>query len=103
MVHVTCDLCGRELRAGEDQRYKVKIEITAVQDPDRLTEDDLDEDDMEAVSELLMAEECGLSEGDLGEPARQTLRYDLCPTCRKKFAKDPLNRQADIHFDFSEN
>jgi hypothetical protein len=103
MVHVTCDLCGKELRVQEDQRYIVKIEVYAATDPFEITEEDLDEDHMEAVSELIQDDE----EEALLEPqeelARQTRRYDLCPTCRKKFLKDPLNREANLHFDFSEN
>jgi hypothetical protein len=103
MVHVTCDLCGKELRPGEVQRYVVKIEVFAAHDPNQLTEDDLDEDHMEEISQLLAEEECGLA--DVGEEAagNSRLRYDLCPACRKKFLKDPLNRETALHFTFSEN
>src|ERR1700749_5157708 len=52
MLHVTCDGCGKELRAGEDH-HVVKIEVFAPHDPAELTEADLDEDHMEAVGELL--------------------------------------------------
>ena len=33
MLHVTCDLCGKELRPGEDHRYVVKLEVFAAPDP----------------------------------------------------------------------
>jgi hypothetical protein len=102
MVHVTCDLCGKELRVQEDQRYVVKIEVFAAGNPFEITEEDLDEDHMEAVSELIQDDEEELLEAP-DEPNRQTRRYDLCPACRKKFLKDPLNREANLHFDFSEN
>src|ERR1700733_11275682 len=46
MLHVTCDVCGKELRAGEDQRYVVKIEAFAAHDPSELTDADLDDDHM---------------------------------------------------------
>ena len=52
MLHVTCDHCGKQMRAGED-RYVVKIEVFAAHDPAEITEADLEEDHMEAVSELL--------------------------------------------------
>jgi hypothetical protein len=81
----------------------VKIEVYAAQNPFEITEDDLDEDHMEAVSQILQteAEEESLDVG--GGPVRRTLRYDLCPVCQEKFLKDPLNREANLHFDFSEN
>ena len=33
MLHVTCDLCGKELRPGDDHRYVVKIDVFAAHDP----------------------------------------------------------------------
>ncbi len=41
MLHVTCDLCGKELQASEDH-YIVKIEVFAAHDPAGITEADLD-------------------------------------------------------------
>jgi len=103
MVHVSCDLCGRDLRSKDDPHYVVKIEVYAAQNPFEITEDDLDEDHMEAVSQILQSEdEDALSEGE-ENGGRRILRFDLCPTCREKFVKDPLNREAALHFDFSEN
>ena len=59
MLHVTCDLCGKELRPGDDQRYVVKVEVFPTHDPAEITEEDLDEDHMEAVSQLLREMEEG--------------------------------------------
>ncbi len=53
MVHFTCDLCGKDLTASGDPRYVVKIVAYAGFDPTEITEDDLDDDHMEAVSQLL--------------------------------------------------
>lgn len=103
MLHVTCDLCGKVLRPGDDQRYVVKIEVFSAVDPAELTEADLDEDHMEAVSELIRAMEDGDEEAGPLEPATQHFRYDLCPACRKKFARDPLGKEVDSKFNFSEN
>jgi hypothetical protein len=101
MLHVTCDLCGKELRPGDDQRYVVKVELFAAHDPAEITEEDLDEDHMEAVSQLLREmEENGLEEID---DSQQNFRYDLCAACRAKFARDPLGREVAQKFDFSEN
>ena len=102
MLHVTCDLCGKELRPGDDH-HVVKIEIFAAQDPAEITEADLDDDHMEAVSELLREMEDGLEDPDVAEPPHRHFRYDLCPGCRKRFVRDPLGKEAAQKFDFSEN
>ena len=101
MLHVTCDLCGKEMRQGDDHRYVVKVEVFAAHDPAEITEADLDEDHMEAVSQLLREMENG--DADEVDPAQQNFRYDLCAECRVKFARDPLGREAAKKFDFSEN
>jgi hypothetical protein len=103
MLHVTCDLCGKELRLGDEHRYVVKIEVFAAHDPAEITEADLDEDHMEAVSQLLRDMEDNGDELDDADPPHQNFRYDLCPECRKKFSRDPLGRDAAQKFDFSEN
>jgi hypothetical protein len=101
MLHVTCDLCGKKLRPGEDH-YVVKIEVFAGHDPAELTEADLEEDHMEAVSQLIRQMEAGESPDDLS-PTSHHLRYDLCPECRKRYLRDPLSKDAAGKFDFSEN
>ena len=103
MLHVTCDFCGKELRPGDDHHYVVKIEAYAAHDPAEITEADLDEDHMEAVSELLREMEDNPDNPDLAEPTHAHLRYDLCPECRKKYQRDPLGKEAAQKFDFSEN
>jgi hypothetical protein len=105
MLHITCDLCGKELRAGQDH-YIVKIEVFAHHDPAQLTEADLEEDHMEAIGQLLR--ELDDDEAADGiEPSRHQLRYDLCPDCRKRYLRNPLNKElpkeAVQKFDFSEN
>jgi hypothetical protein len=103
MVHITCDLCGRELRQGGDQRYVVKIEAYAVHDPAEITEADLDDDHMEAVSQLLQEEEEQEGTVELAAPYMH-FRYDLCPDCHQKFVRDPLAREMLAQkLDFSKN
>jgi len=100
MLHVTCDLCGKELRGGGDH-YVVKIEVFPTHDPTVLTESDLDEDHMEAVSQMLREME-DMEAPDV-EPPSQQRRYDLCPECRTRYLRDPLSKEAAQKFDFSEN
>jgi hypothetical protein len=103
MLHVTCDLCGKELLPGDDHRYVVKIEVFAAYDPAEITDADLDDDHMEAVSQLLNEIDEGLAEPDEETPSYKSFRYDLCPNCHKKFLRDPLGKEAAQKFDFSEN
>jgi hypothetical protein len=101
MLHVTCDLCGKELRPGEDQHFVVKVEVFAAHDPAGLTEDDLDEDHLEAFGALLR--EMEENETEHIPPTCQHLRYDLCSLCRQRYLRDPLGKEASQKFDFSEN
>ena len=103
MLHFTCDLCGKEMLNQEDSRYVVKIEVFAAHDPREITEADLDEDHMEAVSQLLHEMENNVADPDLEAPSYKKFRYDLCPECQKKFLRDPLNKEQEQKFDFSEN
>ena len=81
---------------GDDHSYVVKIEVFAAQDPTELTEADLDEDHMEAVSQMLQDMEENLTEeADLAPPYKN-FRYDLCSACHKKFLRDPLGRLVNI-------
>ena len=104
MLHITCDVCGKELTSGrDDQRYVVKMEVYAAQDPAVLTEADLDEEHMEAVSQLLQEEEDELADPDLTSPQQRNFRYDLCPECHKRFLRDPRGKEGAQKFDFSKN
>ena len=103
MLHVTCDLCGKELCAGHDQRYVVKMEVFAAHDPAKITDVDLDDDHLEAVCDLLRALEDGDEQPEQVDPAYKHLRYDLCPECHRKFLRDPLGKDLAQKFDFSEN
>jgi hypothetical protein len=102
MVHFTCDLCGKDLTASGDPRYVVKIEAYAGFDPNGITDDDLDDDHMEAIAELLQRDE-GLSSEDLDAQAYKGFRFDLCADCHSRFLKDPLGRELLRPFDFSKN
>jgi hypothetical protein len=104
MIHVSCDVCGKKLRAGHDHSFVVKIEVFPMRDPVELTEEDLEEDHLEAVSQMLReAEESLLDDASALEPSGNKFRYDLCPQCRTKFVRDPLSREPAQKFDFSEN
>src|SRR4051812_28532979 len=102
MVHFTCDLCGKDLTAAGDPRYVVKIAAYAGFDPNEITEDDIDDDHLEAVSKLLRRDE-HLSAEELDSQHCKGFRFDLCPSCHVKFLKDPLGKELIRSLDFSEN
>jgi hypothetical protein len=102
MVHFTCDLCGKDLTLAGESRYVVKIEAYPSFDPTEITEDDLDEDHMEEISQILQHDDAPSLE-DIDVPLFKGFRYDLCPACHGRFIKDPLNRDMARSLNFSEN
>lgn len=98
MLHFSCDLCGQQLK---DDRYVARIEVYPAFDPDEITEADLNADQMQEVAAMIQhMEETGENLIEDCEPRR--MRFDLCPTCRKRFLKDPLGRNK-TRLRFSEN
>lgn len=102
MLQVSCDLCGRRICRGEEQHFILKMEIYAADDPSEITEDDLDNDHMETLSEIL-CQAVDLDEAEQLLPTTQQRRYDLCSNCRAKFLNDPLGQESAQNLDFSEN
>ncbi len=100
MLHFTCDHCGKALASGEDQRYVVKIEAFSAEEMADVTEADLEEDHMQAVSELLR----NLEETDSAvEEPNKHFRYDLCQGCHQRFVRDPLGKENNQKLFFSKN
>lgn len=102
MIRYSCDLCKRNLDPNEDLRYVVKIQISAAFDPAVTDDEEDDRDHLEEIQDLL--EQLEKTEpGEVGEDVHQQLRFDLCPECRKRFAKNPLGRENAKVLDFSKN
>ena len=85
-----------------DGRFVVKIEAYPGFDPTEIKEDDLEDDPMEAVSQILQRDEA-LSSDALSSTLHKGFRFDLCPSCHRKFVNDPLGKEAIRSFDFSKN
>jgi hypothetical protein len=100
MIHYSCDLCKREIEPEHDLRYVVKMEIFAAIDPAPAETED-DRDNLLEIQDILQRMEDSEDE-QIGDDVYQTLRFDLCPECRKKFLKNPLAREVK-QFDFSQN
>lgn len=98
MLRYSCDVCGKDLIPDEDHRYVVKIEVSAAHEPAELTEDDLDADAVESLSQMLAdaGDDADFS-GHL-PPVRREFRYDLCPECQKQYIRNPLARETVLQF-----
>jgi hypothetical protein len=100
MVLISCDLCGKELQPETSRYYVVRMEVVA-QGKNELTDDDLAEDNLEQVSQMLQhADDDEHSYEEV--PVREVKKFELCPSCRNKYVKDPLNRES-FSLDFSSN
>ncbi len=100
MLHFSCDLCGQQLR---NERYVAKLEIFPAFDPEAIDEEMLEEDHLQDVAETLdEMEAAGIETIDDSDETKQ-FRFDLCPTCHKKYLNDPLGRNAFNRLNFSEN
>jgi uncharacterized protein YlaI len=102
MMHFTCDQCGKEMRPDCDPRYAITIESRAAHDPSELTDEDLDEEHIETLSELLRDLEEG-EESPLLPPPKREFRYDLCHECHERFVRDPLGKDQIQKLHFSQN
>lgn len=100
MVHHSCDLCKRLIDPEEDLRYVVKIEVYAALDPVDVAADD-DRDNLLEMNEILERMDDAES-GAVGDDVYQTLRFDLCRDCRRRFLRNPLGRESK-KFNFSAN
>jgi hypothetical protein len=79
------------------------MEAYTATDPTLLTDENLGDDHVEEMARLLNAIEDGLEDAPEVLPTCQKLRFDMCVSCYRKFAKDPLGRDAAARFNFSEN
>ncbi len=102
MMHFSCDVCGKDMTQDGAERYVLKMEAFAATDPAELTEDDLETDHVEEMARLLSDIEEGEEPPQL-LPTCKKMRFDLCPTCFRKFVNDPLGRENASKFDFSPN
>lgn len=101
MIHHSCDLCKRLIDPDEDLRYVVKIEVYAAMDPVDDADDDGDRDNLLEMHEILERMQDSETES-VSDDVYRSMRFDLCPECRRRFLKNPLGREAK-KFKFSAN
>jgi hypothetical protein len=99
MQHYSCDLCGRPI---SDERYTARIEIAAAFDPEKVTPASPDDDPLEQIADEIEALD-DTGQFHLPETGPKHFQFDLCPTCQRRLARDPLNRAAQKQLNFSPN
>ena len=107
MIRYNCDMCGKSITLGEDERYVVKIEVYATCDSmeddcdfeeeliDDFEEDEEEEDDVDNFDSD--------DSDDIEEVEYKTFRFDLCSKCHSKYLQDPLSIKSIRRGRFSEN
>ena len=99
MRHYSCDICGKDLIPDIDPRFIVRMESYLANFSCELTEADLDQDQVEAMAEILNELEESGEDTSLPTPERLKREFDLCSSCHCKFIGDPLGReQRNLHF-----
>jgi len=84
-----CDACNEPLLVSSNVRYVTKVEVYAAYDPLEITEEDLEAANREAWEKLM--EELKDADGEeLQNQIHVSLKFDLCPECRKRYLRDPL-------------
>lgn len=101
VIHYTCDRCAKMIDPDLDLRYVVRIEIQASMECDNAC-DEQDDDhllDLEEILERLEDEESP----NISEDVYQRRKFDLCSACYHEYKKNPLARENQLHFGFSQN
>lgn len=89
MDGLVCDACGETLLIESDVRYVLKIEGLAAYDPLEITQADL-EKDLEGEMKRLLEALATKSAEEAEEEVYKLFRFDLCPRCWRRYARDPL-------------
>ncbi len=100
MIRYSCDLCKREM-ASDDLRYVVRVEVSQAFEP-AVEEAEDERDYLQEVHDMLEAVD-DVDELDGADDIYRQMRFDLCPSCHKKFLRNPLGRNVAAPFDFSKN
>ena len=102
MIHYSCDCCKQIIDPREGLRYIVRMEVYAAMEPTDVEDEDGDNDHLAEIQDIL---EC-MDDSDsdrIGDDVYQQMRFDLCPGCRKKFVRNPIEREPSTQLNFSDN
>lgn len=102
MIHYTCDRCHRVIDPEQELRYVVRMEVEAAMDPVHEQEVADDRDHLLEIDEILERAEAA-DDDAIGDDVYQKRRFDLCPSCYRKFNADPLGCEKRVTLGFSHN
>jgi hypothetical protein len=102
MMHFTCDRCRRVIDSEQETRYVVRMEMEAVMDPVHELEPVDDRDHLLEIEQILERVDAAACDS-VGEEIYQKRRYDLCPSCYRKFVANPIGRERKPAMGFSHN
>jgi hypothetical protein len=102
MIHYSCDRCKRPIDPENDLRYLVRLEVEAVMDPLHDEQCPGDRDHLLEIDEILERADADQSP-EIGDDVYQKRRFDLCPTCFRKFIQNPVGREKKVTLGFSQN
>lgn len=86
---LVCDVCGATLLLESDVRYVLEMRGHAAYDPLEITAADLARDHSRDYEDLL-GTLASRDAASLEDEIHKSFRADLCPTCWKRFTRDPL-------------
>lgn len=106
MLHYSCDVCKRPIHPHADVRHVVKIEVFAAIEDDQdcgcHDEATADADHLDEMQDLLERLD-DAAEDDARDDETRSMRFDLCPECRRRFVRNPLGVRSGKKLDFSQN
>ena len=101
MMHFSCDFCGKDMTPEGTGRYVLKMEAFAANDPNELTEDDLETDHVEEMAQMLSEMEEADGEAEL-LPVCRRCGSTSAPAASANSSTTPSAASAS-KFDFSPN
>lgn len=104
----SCDICSRDFHSVQELRYTIIMDVVPHIPTPELTDADLDQDQIDAMSdyldEMIDTQNDTLEMPALGStPTPLHMEFDLCPSCYAKFLADPLGREQIRRMQFSKN
>lgn len=86
MLHISCDICGRDMRKGVT-RYCVNLDLRQVDGvPENGGEFSVDQlDEVASAKGDVESEGFGIEESEPVVPLNRRLRFDLCSTCYPRY------------------
>jgi transcription initiation factor IIE alpha subunit len=86
-------MCGKSLLVDEDTRYIADLTVFAAYDVMEMTSEDLARRDIKAEIRRTLERLQGRDQKEIEEEIFAQRRFDLCPSCRKRFLDDPFGKR----------